>query len=97
MAVDPLPPLTRPREDSAAQSWLAALDEGLAGCELPEPMTLRQWVQVAERWRILSALRECRGNRSQAARRLGIGRRTLYSKMERLGIASSHSLTAGGT
>ena len=51
-----------------------------------DPVTLRGWLEVAERWRILRALEECEGNRSEAARRLGIGRRTLYSKMERLGI-----------
>lgn len=49
--------------------------------------TLRAWVELAEAWRIVQALREARGNRSAAARALGIGRRTLYAKMERLGIA----------
>ena len=48
---------------------------------------LRDWVDLAEAWRIAHALRECRGNRSAAARSLGIGRRTLYSKMEKLKIA----------
>jgi transcriptional regulator of acetoin/glycerol metabolism len=51
--------------------------------------TLRDWVDQAETWRIVHALRECRGNRSAAARELGIGRRTLYTKMEKLGIAPS--------
>jgi DNA-binding NtrC family response regulator len=50
---------------------------------------LREWVDLAEAWRIAHALRETRGNRSAAARALGIGRRTLYSKMEKLGIAPS--------
>ncbi len=50
-------------------------------------LTLSEWLDAAERWRILRALRETGGNRSEAARRLGIGRRTLYSKMERLAIA----------
>ncbi len=50
------------------------------------PRTLRSWMELAEAWRILEALRDCRGNRSAAARELGIGRRTLYAKMERLGI-----------
>jgi DNA-binding NtrC family response regulator len=49
-------------------------------------LKLRDWVRRAEAWRIAQALRECRGNRSAAARSLGIGRRTLYSKMERLGL-----------
>ena len=56
--------------------------------ELPpyQPVPLRDWVALAEAWRILQALRETRGNRSAAARTLGIGRRTLYSKMEKLGL-----------
>jgi transcriptional regulator with AAA-type ATPase domain len=53
------------------------------------PPKLRDWVSLAEAWRIRHALRQCRGNRSAAARRLGIGRRTLYSKMEKLGITAS--------
>ena len=35
---------------------------------------------------ILHALEQCGGNRSEAARYLGIGRRTLYNNLERLGI-----------
>jgi DNA-binding NtrC family response regulator len=49
-------------------------------------LPLRDWVALAEAWRIAQALRETRGNRSAAARALGIGRRTLYSKMEKLGL-----------
>jgi transcriptional regulator of acetoin/glycerol metabolism len=54
---------------------------------------LRAWIEQAETWRILDALREAGGNRSAAARALGIGRRTLYTKMERLGI---HPVWEGG-
>ncbi len=53
--------------------------------------SLREWVDLAEAWRIAHALRTCRGNRSAAARALGIGRRTLYSKMEKLRIEPSFS------
>jgi DNA-binding NtrC family response regulator len=56
---------------------------------------LRDWVSLAEAWRISHALRECRGNRSAAAQHLGIGRRTLYSKMEKLGIIPSFSVAGG--
>jgi hypothetical protein len=45
---------------------------------------LRTWLANAEAWRIREALRECNGNRTKAAQRLGIGRRTLYNKMEKL-------------
>ena len=37
-------------------------------------LELREWVDRAEAWRIAQVLRECRGNRSAAARALGIGR-----------------------
>ena len=50
---------------------------------------LRDWVSRAEAWRISHALRQCGGNRTAAARLLGIGRRTLYTKMEKLGITPS--------
>ena len=53
------------------------------------PLTLKAWTDLAEGYRITQALRECRGNRSAAARVLGIGRRTLYAKMGKLGISAS--------
>ena len=49
-------------------------------------LPLRTWLDLAAAWRITEALQQHRGNRSAAARALGIGRRTLYAKMERLGI-----------
>lgn len=62
--------------------------EGLA-TEGRNPESLRAWLDLAEAWRITQALRECKGNRSAAARLLGIGRRTLYAKMDKLGITPS--------
>lgn len=56
------------------------------------PPGLRDWVDLAEGWRIVHALRACGGNRSEAARVLGIGRRTLYAKMERLGVEQTFHL-----
>ena len=53
------------------------------------PETLRAWTDLAEAYRITQALRECKGNRSAAARLLGIGRRTLYAKMDKLGITAT--------
>ena len=57
-------------------------------------LPLREWVALAEAWRISQALAEARGNRSAAARALGIGRRTLYSKIEKLGLVPSWSITS---
>lgn len=56
---------------------------------------LREWADRAEAWRIVQALRECRGNRSAAARTLGIGRRTLYTKMDRLGVGPAWGVVRG--
>ncbi len=56
-------------------------------------LTLRDWISLAEAWRIAQALRESRGNRSAAARALGIGRRTLYTKMEKRGLVPSWGLS----
>jgi DNA-binding NtrC family response regulator len=58
----------------------------------PEGLPLREWIALAEAWRIAQALREHRGNRSATARALGIGRRTLYTKMEKLGLEPSWSV-----
>ena len=51
--------------------------------------TLKAWLDLAEAYRITQALRDCHGNRSAAARALGIGRRTLYAKMDKLGITAT--------
>ncbi len=65
---------------------LAQLFEEMVGNgDLAGP-TLRRWLDAAEAWRIREALAAARGNRSAAARALGIGRRTLYAKMEKHGI-----------
>ena len=52
-------------------------------------LTLRAWLEAAEAWRIAEALERARGNRTKAARALGISRRTLYGRMEKLGIDPS--------
>ncbi len=60
------------------------------GSKAKEPQSLKAWLDLAETYRITQALRQCRGNRSAAARLLGIGRRTLYAKMDKLGLGTSH-------
>ena len=57
-----------------------------------DPLSLRAWLDLAEAWKITRTLRECRGNRSAAARALGIGRRTLYAKMEKLQITPTWAM-----
>ncbi|MBI1735363.1 MAG: sigma-54-dependent Fis family transcriptional regulator [Candidatus Rokubacteria bacterium] len=56
----------------------------------PDPGPMAE-VAHAERELIVRMLRDCAGNRTLAAQKLGIGRRTLYDKLARLGI----SLRAG--
>lgn len=40
----------------------------------------------SERSRIVAALQQTNGNKAKAARLLGIDRKTIYNKMEKLGI-----------
>ena len=51
-----------------------------------EPLALRERVQAYERGLLVEALREARGNRSEAARRLGVSRVTLHDKLRRYGL-----------
>lgn len=55
---------------------------GSGGRDVTEPRTLRELEEEA----IQSALRECRGNKSLVAKKLGISRKTLYKKLEQLGL-----------
>jgi len=59
-------------------------------------LSLRDWLALAEAWRIAQALRQARGNRSAAARTLGIGRRTLYTKIEKLGLVPAWRVSRVG-
>jgi len=63
-------------------SLSAAATAGGAVSESAADMTLKEM----ERQQIIRALRESAGSRSQAARKLGIERKSLYKKAKRLGI-----------
>jgi DNA-binding NtrC family response regulator len=52
----------------------------------PEPGSLRGSVELAERERIIHALAACEGNQTEAAKMLGIARRTLINKVEQYGL-----------
>ena len=70
-------------------SWLAELEDlerSANGGNGAPPLTLRRWLDLAEAWRIAQGLRQTGGNRAATARLLGIGRRTLYRKIEKLGF-----------
>jgi len=48
--------------------------------------SLRESIKAKEREKIILALRRCGGNKTEAAKILGISRRSLYYKMDELGI-----------
>jgi DNA-binding NtrC family response regulator len=50
-------------------------------------------LREVEKMAILQTLEACRGNRAEAARRLGISKKGIYIKMRRLGLAASSELT----
>ena len=57
------------------------------GADAPRgPLPLKDRVQAYERGLVLEALRAARGNRSEAARRLGVSRVTLHDKLRRYGL-----------
>jgi len=57
-----------------------------AGSAPRDPFPLKERVQAYERGLVVEALREARGNRSEAARRLGVSRVTLHDKLRRYGL-----------
>jgi DNA-binding NtrC family response regulator len=61
---------------------------GAAAAPSPErePLPLKQRVEAYERGLIVDALRAARGNRSEAARRLGMSRVTLHDKLRKYGL-----------
>jgi DNA-binding NtrC family response regulator len=84
--VDDLPEELRfhPEEASLA---VADQEEAAAIESAPSPdKALKQALKIPERELILKTLAEVRWNRSEAAKRLGIHRSTLYHKIRQLGI-----------
>lgn len=83
-------PATRPSPTDHLDEFARFLrDASLAPERAESARSLKAWLDLAEAYRITQALRDCRGNRSAAARTLGIGRRTLYAKMDKLGITAT--------
>jgi two-component system NtrC family response regulator len=75
---DPIEPehlsFARPERVAGSESWVPRIP--------PDGLSL----DVLERELILQSLEMARGNKSQAARLLGLTRRTLYSRMEKHGL-----------
>lgn len=60
---------------------------------LLEGRPLRTVREQAERRHILATLRLAKGNRGQAARMLGISRKTLWKSLKRLGVTAPARVT----
>jgi len=89
-ASQPQSPFARePRNDTAEEFARFLENNALGSTHGERDKSLKAWVDLAETYRIVQVLRECHGNRSAAARVLGIGRRTLYAKMDKLGISAA--------
>ncbi|MBR6324502.1 MAG: helix-turn-helix domain-containing protein, partial [Victivallales bacterium] len=67
---------------------------GAAPAEPPTAIGLN--VKENEKSLIIKALEECGGNRSQAALKLNISRRTLYRKLHEYGLAKDDGGDAQG-
>ena len=68
-----------------------------AGAAPGRPAANAQTLEEAEKEHVLEALRACGGNRTLAAERLNIQRRTLYKKLERWGLLHHGHMTVPKT
>jgi two-component system response regulator HydG len=64
----------------------ALMDDGPPESHEPLGVGLKERVDAYERSLIVAAMAECDGNKSEAARRLGVGRVTLYEKLRKHGL-----------
>jgi DNA-binding NtrC family response regulator len=74
---------------------LSLLPGGGAPAAAAGPPGLKQRVEAYERALVVDALRAARGNRSEAARRLGVSRVTLHDKLRKYGLGSDDEGTPG--
>ena len=82
--------------DDGGELALEEIERRARGANGGAALPLRDWLALAEAWRIAQALRDARGNRSAAARTLGIGRRTLYTKIDKLGLVPAWRVSRAG-
>jgi DNA-binding NtrC family response regulator len=76
-----------PLERDRLEQLFEALYEEAVAAEGRPSLTLAEWLRHAERWRIQLALDRCGGDRTAAARRLGVPRRSLYYRMQQVGMS----------
>jgi two-component system response regulator AtoC len=80
----PLPPLSGPGLEASAPPTVRGAEPELHFSSAVRP--LKEEVRRTELRAITKALHYAKGNRALAARLLGVSRRTLYTKLEELGI-----------
>ena len=95
MSMEPL--MERMERDEGSELRLEEIERRARTTNGDAALNLRDWLALAEAWRIAQALRDARGNRSAAARTLGIGRRTLYTKIDKLGLVPAWRVARAGT
>ncbi len=96
LAAHPWPGNVRELENAIEGLVALSPPEGLdlallpGGASAPEgaPLPLKERVQAYERGLVVEALRAAGGNRSEAARRLGVSRVTLHDKLRRYGLGA---------
>ena len=81
--------LPEPRADHAPATTGAPLPAATGAGDAVAARDLKLRMDAYERGLIVSALEEARGNRSLAARQLGINRATLHGKLRKYGLAAS--------
>lgn len=74
-------------ERDRLEQLFEALYEKAVALEGRPSLTLAEWLRHAESWRIRLALEHCGGDRTAAARRLGVPRRSLYYRMQQVGVS----------
>jgi len=75
-------------ERGAGPSTPSGTPAGFEGWQSGPPEELKLALEGPERWLLLRALERHAGNRSAAARALGINRTTLFNKMRKFGLLS---------
>jgi DNA-binding NtrC family response regulator len=75
-------------EERRAPSSPSGTSDPFPGWESGPPSELKRALEGPERWLIVRALEQHGGNRSAAARALGIDRTTLFNKMRKYALLS---------